>query len=172
MSPFIFFILRKSQSPYHSTHYDQDIRKCVLNIPRIDPSHIKNCCATPMLLRLASTRFSKKECDLTQKQFYNSPGVFDCTPSHTASPVGPVRSTPTVAVHDAEYYRSCQGHGEGHSKVVDNNFHLFLPVVMDKNHSSVLARIITRKFCILFAVLRGKVLAIDVWRISATFDVH
>jgi len=144
----------------------------VLNIPRIDPPHIKNCFAMLMLLKLASTRFSKEECDLKQKQFYNSPGIFDCTPSHTASPVGPVRSTPTVAVHDAKYYRSCQGHGEGHSKVVDNNLHLFLPVVMDKDHSSVLARIITRKFCILFAVLRGKVIAVDVWRISATFDVH
>lgn len=102
----------------------------------------------------------------------DSPGIFHCTASGTAPPARPLRPTPTVAVHDAQHNRRCQSHDEGHGKVVDDHLHMFLPVVMHKDHGSVLAGVITGELGVFFAVRRGEVLTVNVGGIPATFNVH
>jgi hypothetical protein len=55
---------------------------------------------------------------------------------------------------------------------MDYHLHVFLPVVMDEDHGSVPAGVITGKLSVFSAVDRGKILAVDLRRIPASLDVH
>lgn len=100
------------------------------------------------------------------------PEIVGSGSSHTTWRMSRWRTASAVTMHHTQCNAGCESHYERCREIMHDGSDLCLTIVVCHHYTTVHSTIMAGKLCAFITQFAGKVLAIDNWRISATFDVH